>query len=188
MKIKLTLIVCTLLVSLYSQAQDFSKLSEKSDFKKAFKILPINAAVKEFIVGYEHQITKRSSLEFYAFYDQFRFKQSTPDIIFHNTSLSAGYKYYFTKKEDRLQGFYGRTSVRGSYDFGNRDFVDDIFSLGVEAYVGYQWEFDSFLKGFVIDLSGGVFANQPITDIELQGNLNDISVNPRIVFSIGYSF
>ncbi|MGB5942814.1 MAG: DUF3575 domain-containing protein [Leeuwenhoekiella sp.] len=188
MKNKLTFILLTLLAALQLQAQEFSEPSAKTDFKQAFKILPVNAAVKEFILGYEHQITKKSSLEFYAFYDQFRFKLSTPDLLFYETSLSAGYRYYFTKKEDRLQGFYGRASVRGSYNFGNSESIDGVFSLGLEAYTGYQWELNSFLKGFVIDVSGGVFANGPLTDLESRDNVDEISIDPKIIFSIGYSF
>lgn len=187
MKIRLALILCTLLASLHSQAQAFSELSEKPDFKKAFKILPINAATQEFIVGYEHQITERSSLEFYAFYNQFSVREAGFGATLHNPGLSAGYRYYFTKKEDQLEGFYGRASLRGEYD-GENATLTQFFTLGLETYVGYQWELDSFLKGFVIDLSGGVFANQPITNKQLGGNRNNISVDPRIVFSIGYSF
>lgn len=183
---KTRLITCVLAIFAITQlqAQISKTATPKNDFRKAFKIQPVNLIGGEFRVSYEQQISRKGSLEFETSYDNDKFTTLTSMGTIHDINARAGYRYYIIKEESKLHGLYVRSGVEGNYVFAKE--LNSVSTLGINAHLGYQWVLDGFVKGLTFDINVGAHANRVLNkDIgKVLGTQVDLDLNLRI----GYSF
>ncbi len=184
MKTNLITSVLAIFAIVQLQAQTATSETAKNDFSKAFKIQPVNLIGGEFRISYEQQIARKASLEFEASYDNDKLNTIDSEFTIHDLNARAGYRYYITKKENKLQGLYTRAGLEGTHVFVND--LNGVSTLGLNAHLGHQWVLSSFIKGFTFDVNVGGRASRVLNkDIgKLVGTQVDLDLNLRI----GYSF
>lgn len=179
-----------LFISLFTifhlQAQENIKPKLENTFKRVIKTQPLHLYAEPRL-GYEQQITKNGSLDFYAKYRNSK-TLIFPDIFkIHEITLEAGYRYYFTKKEDRLQGWYMRGGITGDYAFANNnDNKVNVFAGGIDAHIGTQVVLTKFLKGLTFDANIGGNLSHVFVDESVRNNDFDFRITGNV--SLGYSF
>lgn len=161
MNYKISLIIVFILFAIFqSHAQKKTETpTTKNDFKKILKVQPLYLVYGKVALGYEHQIAKRGSIDFntkYNFSDLSLSNNETFDKFkLHQITLDVGYRHYFTKKENRLQGFYMAGGLLGNYQFAkinpNTIKIEDLYSIGADIKIGYQFVFNKFLKGLTVE-------------------------------------
>ncbi len=179
----------------YSQEKSNTTYAPQKQLKNVISLAPFSIATGIFEFNYERVITKKGSLDFNSsytngllynggFFDDNNIKAN----IF---TLSAGYKHYFIRHEDKPRGFYGSLAIYSEYGYGsfNRNSNPttqlSAFAIGPQIKVGYQFIFDRLFKGFSLDLA--IVSNKLWIDIEDEPS-QWLNIRGGVGILLGYSF
>ncbi len=194
---KITLSIITMLMVLSIKAQNTGVVElENREFisKNNIKFSPINALVGEISLSYERVIHPKRTLNFTLSQAYTKSNLVTNERGFmseYNVLLESEIRFYLLKAKKAPQGWFAGVGVLKFYDYLKYkdiilkiDKTIEVFGTGGLVMTGYQWVFIQSLKGFIIEVAGGIDSRISISKVKYRDEI----VNPRLKFLIGYSW